>query len=243
MSDDIGNDRALAKRFYSEVTVARRDDGAEVLLDGRSVRTPAKADFVVPAMVLAEAIAEEWRAQGDQIDPRTMPLTKLANTAIDGVSHKRDETIDAVMAFAASDLICYRAEQPDGLVMKQMALWGPVIDWLAQYLGARFEVSEGVMHVEQPEESLARVREVVETFDAYSLTAFHTMASLMGSTFLALAHVAGLFDLQATWTAAHVDEDWQISQWGQDEEAAARRAKRWEEMEVASRMFAMLKEE
>lgn len=243
MSDEIGNAPSLTKRFYSEVAVARRDDGLEILLDGRSVRTPAKAEFIVPGMALAEAIAEEWRAQDEQIDPRTMPFTKLANTAIDGVAHNREETVNAVMTFAASDLICYRAEQPDGLVMKQMALWGPVVDWLAQYLGAPFEVSEGVMHVEQPKEALARVREVIETFDAYSLTAFHTMASLMGSTCLALAHVAGLFDLQATWTAAHVDEDWQISQWGQDEEAAARRAKRWEEMEAASRLFALLKEE
>lgn len=235
-----GNGAPLSGRFYKEVAIGPVADGWHILLDTRPARTPGEAGLVLPSEVLAKEIAEEWRKQEDKIDPQSMPLTKLANTAIDGVAERVDEVVDATMAYAASDLICYRAEGPDGLVMKQMALWGPVIDWLVQFLGAEFEVAAGVVHVEQPPEALARVRNVIEPYDPFSLVALHTMASLTGSTLLTLAHVAGLFDLQATWTAAHVDEDWQISQWGRDEEAAARRERRWAEMEAASRFFALV---
>lgn len=236
------NEQSLAKRFYKDASFVSENAGVRILLDERPLRTPAKAEFLLPNERLAEEVVREWRAQGEKIVPDSMPYTKLCNTAIDGVANSRKDVIDAIMAFAATDLICYRAEAPDALVMKQMALWGPVLDWVLQYLGADFEISEGVMHVEQSPEALARVRAVLEPHDPFSLAAFHVMASLTGSTLLSIAHAAGLFDLQATWTAAHVDEDWQISQWGRDEEAAARRTRRWAEMEVASRTFAIVNE-
>jgi chaperone required for assembly of F1-ATPase len=229
------------KRFYKEVATAPEGDRVTVLLDGKPIRTPAKAKLAVPSQKLAEAIAEEWRAQGEHIDPSTMPLTKLANSAIDGVKGREAAVLDDLVAFAGSDLLCYRAEGPEGLIAKQTELWDPVLAWAKQELGTPFRLAQGVRHVEQPEASLDQIRRKLEPFDAFGFSALHTMTTLSGSALLALAVALGRLSPEAAWDAAHVDEDWQISQWGEDEEAAARRAKRRQDFDASCRLLASLR--
>jgi chaperone required for assembly of F1-ATPase len=230
----------LPKRFYKNVSVEARDGESAVLLDGRPVRTPKKLLLVVPTRVLADAIAAEWAAQGETIDPATMPLSKLAITARDGVADHKDEVAAEVVKFAGSDLLCYRAEAPEGLVALQAKAWNPVLHWLEHELGARFLLGEGVMPVEQSQAVLDGVARMVAPYDSMTLTALHVMTTLMGSAALALAHAKGRLSADDAWAAAHVDEDWQIAQWGVDVEAAERRAKRWREMQAASRFLELL---
>ncbi len=229
-------DAALAKRFYQQVTTGTEGGGGAVLLlDGKPVRTPGKAALRLPTRALAEAIAEEWRAQGERIDPLTMPLTRLANSAIDGVAGREQAVIDDIVAHAGSDLVCYRAGGPDGLVKAQQTHWDPVLAWARTALGAPLFLAEGVAHVAQPETSLARLRETLLGRDAFSLAALHVMTGLTGSALLALAVAQGRLTPEAAWEAAHVDEDWQISKWGQDAEAAERRKNRWRDFAAATR--------
>jgi chaperone required for assembly of F1-ATPase len=233
--------RSLPKRFYDQVTL--RDDGGGValLLDGKPVRTPGKAPFVLPTAPLGEAVAEEWRGQGDRIDPITMPLTRLANSVIDGVSGREAAVIDDILKYAGSDLLCYRAEGPNSLVALQSRHWDPVLAWAKQDLGAPMRLAEGVMHVEQPPSSLDAVRQRFARLDPWALGALHVMTGLAGSALLALATALGRLTPEAAWEAAHVDEDWQIGQWGQDAEAKERRANRARDFAAAARMLALVK--
>jgi len=231
----------LPKRFYTAVTVAPAAGGYAILLDGKPVRTPRKLPLVVPTRPLAEAIAEEWAAQKERIDPASMPLSKLAITAIDGVAaHMADVAAD-IVKFAGSDLLCYRAEEPEALAVLQAAAWDPILRWAEAELGAHFTTAKGIMPVEQRPEALDRVAAAVAPFGAMALTALHVMTTLTGSAILALAHASGRLSLEEAWTAAHVDEDWQVSRWGIDVEAAARRARRWAEMQAASRFLKLLR--
>lgn len=231
----------LPKRFYKEVSVAPGRGGShEVRLDGRSVKTPKKRPLAVPTPALAEAIAGEWRAQGAEIDPATMPMTRIANTAIDAVSDAMAEVAADLVAFAGSDLLCYRAEGPEALQERQAAAWDPVLAWVREALGARFLLAEGVMPVTQPEAALAGVGRAVAAMDAFALSALHVMTTLTGSALLALAQARGILSPDAAWAAAHVDEDYQIELWGPDAEAEARRAYRKTEFDAASRLFALL---
>jgi chaperone required for assembly of F1-ATPase len=226
---------SLPKRFYKIVAI--KDDGGEgaaLLLDGKPVRTPGKAPLVLPTRVLAEAVADEWRAQKERIDPATMPLTKLANSAIDGVRGREQAVIDDIVKYAGSDLLCYRAEGPKGLVASQGKHWDPVLAWAKATLDAPLRLAEGVVHVAQPESSLRRIRRELEGLDPFSLAALHVMTSLTGSALLALAVARGKLTPEAAWAAAHVDEDFQISQWGEDAEAAARRKNRWRDFAAAA---------
>jgi chaperone required for assembly of F1-ATPase len=233
-------DTALAKRFYQHVTTdTGGGEGAALLLDGKPVRTPGKAALRLPTRALAEAIAEEWRAQGERIDPLTMPLTRLANSAIDGVAGRERAVIDDIMAYAGNDLVCYRAGAPDGLVKAQQTYWDPVLGWARTALGAPLFLAEGVAHVAQPETSLARLRETLLGRDAFSLAALHVMTGLTGSALLALAVAQGRLTPEAAWEAAHVDEDWQIGKWGQDAEAAERRQNRWRDFAAATRALGL----
>ena len=161
----------LPKRFYKDVSVADEGGRAAILLDGRPVRTPGKAPLAVPSAALAEAIADEWRAQGKEIDPQTMPLTKLANSAIDGVVGKEGPVIDDILAHAGSDLLCYRASGPEGLLALQAEHWDPVLAWAAGALAAPLSLAEGVMHVAQPDASIAALRGEIEGLDAFRLAA------------------------------------------------------------------------
>ncbi|WP_127089535.1 ATP12 family chaperone protein [Aquabacter cavernae] len=234
-----GQRRALPKRFYKQVGVAETEGGYGVTLDGRPLRTPARAVFAVPSVALAEAVADEWRAQETEIDPFRMPLTRLANVAIDGVAANMQDTADEVVRYAGTDLVCYRAEGPDRLVERQGAHWDPVLDWLRTEHGIRLILSAGILHVTQPEEALARFRSRVP-HDPFRLAALVSLTTLMGSAVLALAVLEGRLSAEAAWAAAHVDEDWNRDQWGEDEAATARRTAREEEMRAAARLVALM---
>jgi chaperone required for assembly of F1-ATPase len=235
-------DSRLPKRFYKNVAIKDEGEGgAALLLDGKKVRTPGKALLALPARALADAVAEEWRAQGKRIDPATIPLTKLANSAIDGVKGREQAVIDDIVKYAGSDLLCYRAEAPEGLIAAQAKHWDPVLAWAKATLDAPLKLSEGVVHVAQPQASLEQIRAELERFDAFSLAALHVMTTLAGSALLALAVARGLLTPEEGWKAAHVDEDFQISQWGEDEEVARRRVLRWRDFAASARLIALLR--
>jgi len=236
--------RRLPKRFYQEVAIKDEDGGgASLRLDGKQVRTPGKAPLVLPTVKLAEAVAGEWRAQGERIDPATMPLTKLANSAIDGVRGREEAVIDDITAHAGSDLLCYRAEGPEGLVAAQGTHWDPVLAWAKAALEAPLVLGQGVVRVAQPDSSLARIKRELEGLDAFSLAALHVMTALTGSALLALAVALRRLTPEEAWKAAHVDEDWQISQWGEDAEAASRRKNRRRDFDASARLLALSQNE
>jgi len=226
---------SLPKRFYTDVAVKAEGGQAALLLDGKKVRTPAKAPLAVPSKALAEAIADEWRAQGDHIDPRTMPLTKLVNTAIDGVEGRTEAVIDDIVAHAKADLLCYRARGPEGLVAQQAKHWDPVIAWAKESLHAPLDVAEGVGHVAQPDASIAALRKEASSLDTVGLAALHVMTALTGSALLGLAVALKRLTPEEAWDAAHVDEDFQIGRWGEDAEAKTRRDARKADFDAAAR--------
>lgn len=225
------------KRFYrSAAAVERGAREFEVQLDGRSVKTPARP-LALPTRALADAVAAEWNAQADVIAPETLPLTRLANSAIDGVEGREGETAQDILKYAGSDLVCYRAASPAALVAGQARAWDPILAWALKAHGARFAIGTGVQHVEQPAASLEAVGRALAKFDAFKLAALHAMTTLTGSALIALAHAEGFLDADAAWTAAHVDEAWQAAHWGEDFEAAARQKRRFSEFLAASRFF------
>lgn len=227
--------RVLPRRFYKEASSELRDGAHVLVLDGRPARTPAKSPLALPSADAAAIVAREWNAQGDEIDPATMPATRLANAAIDGVRHQAQAVIDEIAGYGASDLLCYRAAEPQRLVERQAVAWDPVLDWAHDVLGARFVLAEGVMFVAQPASATAAVQRSVAAFaDPFGLAALSTMTSLTGSVLLALAVAHGRLSTAEAWAAAHVDEDFQMEVWGQDEEALERRARRWAEMQAAA---------
>ena len=230
-----------SRRRVEDAPSARWGGGYRALLDGKPVRTPAKAPLALPTRALAEAVAGEWEAQQEHIDPSSMPLTRLANSAIDGVRGREAEVQADIVKYAGSDLLCYRATEPEELVRRQAELWDPVLAWGREALGARLEVAEGLMPVAQPEAAQRAVARVLDGEDAFALAALHVMTTLTGSALLALAHAQGRLTAEQVWAAAHVDEDWQIGKWGDDAEAADRRLSRWSELQAASRLLALLK--
>jgi chaperone required for assembly of F1-ATPase len=239
----IGKEAArapLAKRFYEEAAASKTEEGCLVLLDGRPMRTPGKRRLAVSSIALAEAIAAEWGAQEAVSDPATMPLTRIVNSAIDGVAERTDEVAADIVAFAESDLLCYRAEGPPELADRQGAAWDPVVAWAESVLGARVSLAAGVMPIEQPTELRVAIGSAVGGLDPLSLAALHVMTTLTGSALLALAHARGRLTSEEAWAAAHVDEDWQIEQWGADSEAAERRAFRRGEFAAASLILELL---
>ncbi|HWM49210.1 MAG TPA: ATP12 family protein [Xanthobacteraceae bacterium] len=230
---------SLRKRFYAAVAVAPQDDGSFAIeLDGKPVRTPARNVLAAPTRALADALADEWRAQDDVIDPARMPLTRLANTIIDAVTAAREEVAAEVAKYLGSDLVCYRADQPAGLVARQSAQWDPVLDWAREELGARFVLTTGITHVAQPQEAIAAVSGTIPQ-DAWRLGALSVVTTLTGSALLALALAAGAISQEDAWKAAHVDEDWNAEFWGYDELAVKRRAFREAEMKAAAQILAL----
>jgi len=226
--------RSLRKRFFQRAgTGPEEGGGIPILLDDRPVRTPAQRRLAVPTLPLALALAAEWEAQGEFIDPALMPLTRLANSILDGVADAQEAVAGEIGKYLASDLLFYRAGEPPGLVERQAALWDPVLDWVRAQTGARFVLAEGVMHVAQPAGALAATQALVPE-DTWRLGAAHVVTTLTGSALLALALTHGRLTADQAWAAAHVDEDWNIAQWGEDELAGERRQAREAEMRAAA---------
>jgi chaperone required for assembly of F1-ATPase len=222
-------------RFYNSTDVGEADGGFAVLLDGRIARTPAKAKLIAPTRALAEAIAAEWAAQVETIDASAMPLTRLANSALDGVARAQRETATEVANYAGADLVCYRAVEPQDLADRQAEAFDRVLQWAETTLGARFVLAGGVMHVAQPESALAAVRAAVDVHvEPFGLTALHGLTSLSGSVLIALMIADGALTAESGWRAAHVDEDFQIERWGADTDAERRRDARWREFAAAA---------
>jgi chaperone required for assembly of F1-ATPase len=230
------NMRALKRRFYAGAEVRPDPAGAAIALDGRPIRTPARRALAAPTRPLAEAIAEEWRAQKEFIDPATMPLTRLANTIIDGVAAAPDEVAREIANYLGSDLVCYRATNPERLAARQALLWDPILAWARDALGAQFEVRQGVMHAAQPNEAIAAARTQIP-HHPWRLGAVHAITTLTGSPLIALAVATGAIGRDAAWAAAHIDEDWNMERWGRDEGALKRRAYRFAEMTAATRVL------
>jgi chaperone required for assembly of F1-ATPase len=227
----------LPRRFYETAATAAVADGYAVRLDDKPVRTPARRVLAAPTLVLAEAIAAEWQAQKDVIDPAKMPLTRLANAIIDGVADAPQPVAAEIAKYLASDLLLYRASAPPGLVERQAQHWDPILDWARQALGADFKLGEGVVHVAQPEAALAAARAAIP-LEPWRLGAVHAMTTLTGSALIALAMGRGALSADAAWQAAHVDEDWNMAQWGRDEMAAARQEFRFAEFQAAATVLA-----
>lgn len=232
--------RQQPKRFYTEVTVAARGGGHAVYLDGRPLRTPNKLVLVLPKLEIAEVIAEEWSAQGATIDPMSMPLTRLANTVRDQVEGREAEVRADIVKYAGSDLLCYRADTPAELVARQAAAWDPLLDWAREALGADLAVCTGLMPVDQTAASRGAVEAAVANLDSFRLASAHMMTTLLGSVVLMLATRAGRLTPDEAWKAAHIDEDWQITQWGADAEAARRQEGRKAEFLAAVRLIRLL---
>jgi chaperone required for assembly of F1-ATPase len=231
----------LRKRFYEQVGIAEGEGGYGLTLDGRPVRTPARRSLAAPARGVAEALAAEWRAQGKFIDPATMPVTRLANSIIDGVADASAPVAAEVEKYLGSDLVFYRAENPEGLVAAQSAAWDSVLDWVRDDLRARFICSAGLTFVRQPQPSLTAASAAIPRDDPWRLGALHVITTLTGSALIALAVLHGRLSTEEAWTAAHVDEDWNMQTWGRDDQALARRAARFAEMQAAALVLRALR--
>src|SRR3984957_6456925 len=220
------------KRFYTRAGVADLPDGFTITLDDKPVRTPTGRALLAPTKAIADAMAAEWEAQQETIDPLTMPLTRFGNS-VDAVLDRVEAVADDVAKYLGSDLLFYRAGHPEALVAREAALWDPVLFWAADALGAHFILAEGIVHVRQPDSAIAAARKVFPA-DPWSIAALHVVTTLTGSALLALALIHGVLDQGQVWAAAHVDEDWNIEQWGVDEEVAARRAARLVDFRAAA---------
>lgn len=209
------------KRFYKDVTTRGAGDGREILLDGRPIKTPARNALAVPGERLALAIADEWAVQGETIDPRSMPLTGLANAAIDRVAPEAQAFAASLGIYGESDLLCYRAEGPETLARRQAEAWDPVLEWAKTRFGIDFTLACGVMHRPQPEATLERLRHALAEKTPFELAGLSPLVTIGGSLVLALALAEGAVDLDTAWAAATVDERYQAEQWGEDSEAAA----------------------
>ncbi len=225
-----------ARRFYKTVSVT---DDLGIALDGRPVKTPGKALLRLPVPALAQAVATEWESQGETIDPAAMVMTKLANTAIDRVAAHRPAILAEMRDFAGSDLVCYRAAEPDDLVARQSAAWDPIIDWAVAELGQPVAIWTGVMHRPQPAATLEAVGRWCGALSEFEIAAFHSIMTLTGSALIPMMLTKRAIAPDQAWAAAHVDEDFQIQAWGQDEEAAERRRRRHGEFDACCRFLLM----
>ena len=224
------------KRFWKTVTIV---NGA-IELDGRPVRTPARAALTLPTPQLAEAVAEEWRSVGEELDPRAMPLTGLANAAIDQIAPNPAPFAADLARYGESDLLCYRAELPEPLVERQAMHWDPLLDWARTRYDVHFETTAGIMHRPQPAATIARLQEVVAALDPFQLAALSPLVTISGSLVAALALLEGAADRDIVWRAAQLDEDWQIEQWGEDELATRARNVRRADFDAAARFLSLL---
>ncbi|MHC0054289.1 ATP12 family chaperone protein [Actibacterium sp. D379-3] len=227
------------KRFWKEARVAEAANGYAVSLDGRAIKTPAKAPLVLPTVAMANAVADEWNAQGDQIDPRLMPVTRSANSAIDKVMPQRHEVAMLVAAYGETDLLCYRADGPEGLIACQAEGWDPLLRRAAEELQTPLLVTTGIIHQTQPADSLARLAARVAAHDAFELTALHDLVALSGSLIIGIAAVEGWAPADALWHLSRIDETWQEEQWGADEDATALAESKHRDFLHAMRFYAL----
>lgn len=209
-----------AKRFWSSASAQAVDGGYSVFLDGRPVKTPAKAALVVPTFEVAQAIAAEWDAQTGKVDPESMPFTRAANSAIDKITPLFDAVVGEVAGFGGSDLLCYRAEAPDELVKRQELAWDPILNWAQSEFGVSLVVTQGVMYVEQPKQDTDRLCHLVQSHTAFQLMALHDLVAISGSLILGLAVTRGKVAADEGFALSRIDESWQTEQWGEDEDAA-----------------------
>lgn len=230
----------LPKRFYKSTGILPENGVYTVALDGKPVRTPGRKTLSVAHETLANTMAAEWEAQSERIDPLTMPLTRLVNTALDGVAADMQAVREDIVRFAGTDLLCYRAAGPVPLQERQEARWGAVLEW-AQSRGMPFAITEGIAHVPQPATTLAAFgNRIGQIDDPVLLTALHLVTALTGSAIISFAVLEGELTGHEAWELAHLDEDWNIEQWGADEEATARRALRWRDMQAAAETIVTL---
>ncbi len=225
------------KRFYKTVAVEPKEDGLAITLDGRPVRTPAKALLLVPGQALADAIASEWESQGEEVRPTEMPLAAIACTAIDLVANNRAAACDELLSFAEHELICYRAEGPEELVARQEQVWRPILDWLEATHGARLTVGSGLLEVQQPAEALAALRGVLERYDALALAGLATAVRACGSLVVGLALAERRLTAAEAFAASELEETFQIERWGEDPIARERRDGIRRDLEAAARFF------
>ncbi|MBY0382108.1 MAG: ATPase [Xanthobacteraceae bacterium] len=224
------------KRFYKAVDVAETPDGFAVRLDGKLIRTPGKKVLAAPLREIADIMAAEWEAQKETIDPLSMPMTRLANSTIDGVTDNVTAVREDIAKYLGSDLLFYRASFPEELIARQGEHWDPALRWAADYLGAHFILTEGVMHVKQPDTAVHAAHQALPE-NAWQVAASHIVTTVTGSALLALALQHGARTPEQVWAAAHVDDDWNSGQWGEDEEVTARRASRLRDFEAAAKVL------
>jgi chaperone required for assembly of F1-ATPase len=228
------------KRFWKQVDVTQEDGGWGIALDARPVRTPARAPLVVPDERLAEAIAEEWRSAGEEIDPRAIPLTGLANAAIDRVAPDRAAFAAGLARYAEADLACYRAQGPSGLVERQRASWDELLGWARRRFDVDFAITDGLIHVAQPPATVERLAHAVAALDAFHLAGLSPLVTLGGSLVAALAVLEGALTPEAAWDAVTIDEQWQRDQWGADAEADAALENKRRDFFAAARFLDLL---
>ncbi len=229
------------KRFWTDVAVTREGEGHGIALDGKPIRTPGRVPLAVPSLRLAEAIADEWRAVTGDVDPRTMPLTGLANAAIDRITPDPTAFAASLARYGESDLLYYRAEEPAPLVERQQAAWDPALDWARTRYDVHFETAAGVMHRAQPAATIERLREATAARDTFALAGLHHVVTVTGSLVLALALAEDAMTSEAVWHAARIDEDWQAEMWGEDTLAQAATAAHKADFDAGARFLDLLK--
>ena len=231
------------KRFYKEVSVAHGIAGFSVLLDGKPVKTPGRRALALPTEKLATAIAVEWQSQGAEVIATTMPLLRLANTVIDGVAVNPGDVVTAILRFGENDLLCYRAHQPPDLVARHAQGWDPLLDWVRRRYGAHMTIAESLGHVNQSPDALGALRKALEDFDPFTLAGLHVIASITGSTVLALAVADGFIPGAAAFQLSRIDELYQAEKWGEDAEAHKRATALAHELDKAVEMIALARQE
>lgn len=223
------------RRFWQDAAIRAEPGGFAVTLDGRPIRTPARVALVLPTAALAEAVADEWNAQGETVDPQKMPLTRTANSALDTVIPAREAVVDLVAGYGETDLLCYRADGPDALRERQARGWDPLLVWARETFGADLVVTTGVMPAVQPPEAGERLRSAVEALDPFTLAGMHDLVSLSGSLVIGLATLHETERPAELWSLSRIDEAWQAEQWGRDAEAEREAARRRAAFEDAAR--------
>ena len=228
------------KRFWTTSGVEETDGGFSILLDKTPIKTPAKAQIIVPTRALAEKIVEEWNAQGEMVDPLAMPYTRMTNSAIDKVRAQYDEVVEQLASYAETDHLCYRADGPEELVVRQNAAWDPLLDWASECFNARLNTGVGILYVRQPSESISNLRGRISTMSIFSLAAVYDLITISGSFVAALAVIHGHKTVEDIWEICQIDEIWQIEQWGCDDLAEAASARKKHDFSLAANYYSLL---